>query len=144
MLTERNLCWVAGVGQSNLLAINHQGITISLHSSIVLAMNSVLSMTNMLVTPHVRLQVPKEPNSAGITHTHTHTRQKLHQITTQTSMVVKALVLLVWCHLISCKTKSVHLRSKILASHKKPRSILHPHLASDSRNHLPLLMIYKP
>ena len=71
MLTERNLCWVAGVGQSNLLAINHQGITISLHSSIVLAMNSVLSMTNMLVTPHVRLQVPKEPNSAGITHTRT-------------------------------------------------------------------------
>ena len=47
MLTERNLCWVAGVGQSNLLAINHQGITISLHSSIVLAMNSVLNMTNM-------------------------------------------------------------------------------------------------
>ena len=97
MLTERNLCWVAGVGQSNLLAINHQGITISLHSSIVLAMNSVLSMTNMLVTPHVRLQVPKEPNSAGITHTHV--RHKLHQSTTQTSMIVKALVPLVWCHL---------------------------------------------
>eukprot|EP00438_Fugacium_kawagutii_P033621 Skav216194 [mRNA] locus=scaffold1222:49391:51023:+ [translate_table: standard] len=35
VLTERDLSWVTGVGQSNLLAINHQGVAICLHGSII-------------------------------------------------------------------------------------------------------------
>eukprot|EP00438_Fugacium_kawagutii_P033448 Skav231503 [mRNA] locus=scaffold878:55139:55687:- [translate_table: standard] len=37
MLTKRDLSRVTGVGQSNLLAINHQGVAICLHGSIILA-----------------------------------------------------------------------------------------------------------
>mmetsp|Transcript_49934 Transcript_49934/g.82173 ORF Transcript_49934/g.82173 Transcript_49934/m.82173 type:complete len:458 (-) Transcript_49934:7-1380(-) len=42
MLTKRDLSWVTGVGQSNLLAINHQGVAICLHGSIILAVDSVI------------------------------------------------------------------------------------------------------
>ena len=42
MLTERDLSWVTSVGQSNLLTINHQGVSICLHSSIVLAVDGVI------------------------------------------------------------------------------------------------------
>eukprot|EP00438_Fugacium_kawagutii_P016665 Skav229375 [mRNA] locus=scaffold584:100479:101378:+ [translate_table: standard] len=42
MLTERDLSWVTGVGQSDLLAINHQGVAICLHGSIILTLDSII------------------------------------------------------------------------------------------------------
>ena len=39
VLCEGNLRGVTGVGQSNLLAVDHKGVSISLHGSIVLSMN---------------------------------------------------------------------------------------------------------
>eukprot|EP00438_Fugacium_kawagutii_P008737 Skav201416 [mRNA] locus=scaffold4849:40756:43118:- [translate_table: standard] len=43
MLSEWDLSWVTGVGQSNLLAINHQGVAICLHGSVVFAVDSIVS-----------------------------------------------------------------------------------------------------
>ena len=42
MLTEGDFCRVAGVGQRNLLAVHHQGISVHLHGAVILAMDSVI------------------------------------------------------------------------------------------------------
>ena len=42
MLSEGDLSRVAGVGQRNLLAVHHQGISINLHGAVVLAVDRVI------------------------------------------------------------------------------------------------------
>ena len=42
MLSEGDLGRVAGVGQRNLLAVHHQGISIHLHSAVILAVDGVI------------------------------------------------------------------------------------------------------